>query len=488
MRYRYRTKPYRHQREALRFLIKRRGVGALLMEPRTGKTKVVIDYACLVHQAGKVNRVLVLCPTTPMDVWVNEWALHGTVDDVELLVWDRKARRRVGLPEGDGLKVVILNYGALSHPQTRKHVKQLLKRWGPDLVALDESHCIKNPSAKVSRACHSIGRWVDRRIIMTGTPVTKRRRVVDVYSQWLFLNPRRFDFVPRQDGEPGRPTWDDFKAYFCRWRPHKRIKIWVRNRPTVERELVPAVHADAYVARRRDCFDLPEELPPRVVRVQLEETLPHYREVAEHMISEIEKGRYVEAGIPLTQRLRLLQLTGGVAVTSPSPDAPEVDHVRVGREKMRMLKTYLADEVFAADEKLVICAKFVDDLDAVQEVCHSLGARTYELAGRTPRRERQHGVDRFNDSVGPCAFVMQPDAGGLGIDLSSTSLMAWYSLTDSWVNFTQARDRVALSNRAVQQVFFVAVDTYDEVQLESFEADEDVSRMLLTRPRRLIGG
>src|SRR3546814_10797975 len=47
--YRFKTRPYAHQKEALRQLISNGYGGALLMEPRTGKTKTTIDYMSMLH-------------------------------------------------------------------------------------------------------------------------------------------------------------------------------------------------------------------------------------------------------------------------------------------------------------------------------------------------------------------------------------------------------------------------------------------------------
>ncbi len=61
VKYKWKTKPYRHQvaavKSALQGLMKD-GSYALLMAPRTGKTKTSIDLAAIMHQRGEVNRVL----------------------------------------------------------------------------------------------------------------------------------------------------------------------------------------------------------------------------------------------------------------------------------------------------------------------------------------------------------------------------------------------------------------------------------------------
>ncbi|MBF1140521.1 MAG: DEAD/DEAH box helicase family protein, partial [Thermobifida sp.] len=85
---------FAHQKRGLAKLIKCRGVGALLMEPGTGKTAVTLDYCSLLALASprREARVLVIGPLAAVDQWalqapkwvspqVNVWAeaLGGSV-------------------------------------------------------------------------------------------------------------------------------------------------------------------------------------------------------------------------------------------------------------------------------------------------------------------------------------------------------------------------------------------------------------------------
>ena len=63
-RYTPKTKPYAHQVAAIKKLLKNGWGGALLMEPRTGKTKTAIDYSAILHLHEGVNRILVVCPVS----------------------------------------------------------------------------------------------------------------------------------------------------------------------------------------------------------------------------------------------------------------------------------------------------------------------------------------------------------------------------------------------------------------------------------------
>lgn len=98
MKYRFKRRPYRHQVAALKKLLSTGWGGALLMDPRTGKTQVAIDFASVLHQKGEVNRVLILAPLGVMGVWEDEIEAvcpfpHRT------LVWDKDARKERELPQ-----------------------------------------------------------------------------------------------------------------------------------------------------------------------------------------------------------------------------------------------------------------------------------------------------------------------------------------------------------------------------------------------------
>lgn len=74
----------------------------------------------------------------------------------------------------------------------------------------------------------------------------------------------------------------------------------------------------------------------------------------------------------------------------------------------------------------------------------------------------------------------------MGIDLRTASTMVWYSLTQSYVDYTQSRDRIALSGKANRYVFLLAEGTYDELQYDGLQNDRDVVKMIHESPERLL--
>lgn len=501
MKYRWKTRPYRHQIKGVKFAIRqfRRGHGAaLLWEPRTGKTKATIDTLCILNKMYGVRKAVVIAPNRVLDIWVEQFHQHSTVS-VGITVWDVQGRKLPLLPRVDpyDMKVVVVNYEAFSSPGRRtpsgrrsrtsgrfKH-RQALMRWiGADdaVCVVDEGHKIKAPQGKASTMIVSMRELFAYRMLLTGTPITKAKRAHDIYMQWQWVNPTRF--------EDWGDTVESFKNHTGRWISANGYPQWVGPRNKGMEDLRHGIHMDGMVVRRDECLDLPARTPDRVIRVQLRGSARHYDEMAEQMVTELKSGAIAEASIPLVVTLRLQQITSGFVgiqekqmvrgrkrlVTVPHP---------IGYEKLTELEQILTEEVLERDEKVVVAARFVYDLDQIEYLCSRFRVPSWSIRGKMSREDTTRSIREFREHDDAGVMVIQPAAAGLGIDLSTASHMVWYSLTPSWVDFTQACDRIALSPRATTFTFLLA-GPVDELLYAGLQQDSDVSKAILARPERLL--
>lgn len=499
LKYRYKKRPYKHQVLALKKLLSTGWGGALLMEPRTGKTKVAIDYLSILHLAHGVNRVLMVGPVVAIEVW-REQLEENCPYPYRLTIWDNKGRKQSKLPAygKDILDIVLMNYDAFSTPGAyrvdrktgekirdvegnllrsksrggRYEMKKQIARWQPQLIILDESHRIKSPSAKKSTALHSLGPIANYRLILTGTVVTKSKRLYDVYSQWKFLNPNRF----------GQMTFAEFKARYGRWVMQDRYTKWLGSRN--ENELHTKMHRDAFSITREECYDLPK-MTRQIIPVQLEESAKLYDQMAEDMVARIHTGEITEASIRLVQRLRLQQITSGISKTTPTPQYPQGRLVTIGNEKMRMIESRLED-LMEADEKVVIGALFKSDIARLIAVANKMKVPVFTIHGGVKRDERAAAPKAFRNVSGGAIFVGQPAAAGEAIDLSCASILQWYSLPSSWVNFQQFSDRIALSDKPTFHEFYLAAGTVDMLMYETLMEDGDIGKKMIQSPERLL--
>ena len=492
--YKFKTRPYAHQRKALLRLLRQGYGGALLMEPRTGKTKTTIDWFSVLNQQGKVDRVFIICPNRIMGTWVNEIHTHCP-RLVNITVWDAEARKSPPPPVNGTfqLHVVLVNYEAFATPgkktksgrrskasgrfKVRSHILKWIGDGSSAAIVVDESHKIKAPSGKAANMIVGLGPKFAYRVILTGTPVTKAKRVYDVYMQWKFLNPERFADLP---------TVGEFKAHYGKWQDVPMSKepgarmfpkfVGPRNL----KELTARMGEDAIIVKREDCFDL----PPRedIVRyVDLKGSKSAYEQMARDMVALLEDGDVSEASIRLVQQLRLTQITSGFVTTD------EGKIKRVGFEKADELQAILEDQ-FEKDQKVVVAARWKPDLDLIESMAREQGFKVWSIRGGVKRSDSDAAILSFRDTTEPAVMVIQPAAASMGIDLSTASTMVWYSHTNSWVDFTQACDRIALSRSSTTFIHLLARQSVDEVLMDVLANDGDVAKAIMKRPRELLTG
>ena len=461
--------------------------GALLMEPRTGKTKTAIDYLSILAQAGKIDRVVIIAPNRVMDVWLQEFHAHCPVMH-HITIWDKKARKFVLPPVNPvyKLSILIVNYEAFGVPgkklasgrrskaSGRFATRSAIKKWlenGRAACVLDESHKIKSPSGKVAMLVVSMSAFFQYRLILTGTPVTKAKRIFDIYMQWQFLNPERFSHVP---------TASDFKNHYGQFTNRNGFEQFLR--PRNQDELKELMYEDAFSITRAECYDL----PPKTIDIRKvplsAATLNVYDDLSKEMVAQFNQegaDHLTEAGIALTLALRLSQVTGGYAKTV------EGEEVRFGREKLGVLEQII-DEHIDNDEKLVVVARFRADLDEVSKMCADKLIPTFAVRGGLSRREVTQNIQDFKELEGVGVCILNPQAGGVGIDLSTAAHMVWYSLTPSWVDYTQCCDRIALSKEATTYTYLIAENTIDELMYDTLQNDGDIAQAILDNPRKVL--
>jgi SNF2 family DNA or RNA helicase len=505
VRYPFKTKPYAHQLEGMKFAFRQfaEGLGVgLLFEPRTGKTKTTIDIMSALHMKRPAFRkVLIIAPNRVLGTWAAEFHTHCPLV-FEMIVWDAKERQK-GVPRQPqgytDLQILVTNFDAFGTPGRklpsgrrsrttgRFKNRDLIRKWlGDDeaMIVVDESHKLKNPSGKASNMIVGMRSDFRYHMILTGTPITKARRAADIYMQWRLINPKRF--------MDWGATYEDFRLHTGKWIESNGFPQWVRERPQGMRDLRAGIHRDALVVKRDECFDLPPVLPDRIIPVKLTTSGKHYDEMARLMVTELETGETAEAGMALIMALRLAQITSGhVGIMEPHPTNPNKQVSRpvgVGTEKLNALKDILVEDAIDKDEPIVIVAKWKYDLDAIQRLCTTLDIPWWSIRGGMTRDATDDALRSFKRAAtsGVCAMIVQPQAGGVGVDMRSAHQMVWYSLTASWVDYTQMRDRIALAERATQHTFLLSPGTIDELMYQTLLTDGDVAKAVLKRPQSLL--
>ena len=163
----------------------------LLFEMGCGKTLTAIMIAGTAYQMGKVEKVLVVAPTSVCSVWPKDFAEFADFKaNIKVLLGDKNRRLKL-LNDLDNfpfkaLKVAVINYEST----WREGIFDALYEWNADMIICDESQRIKSHDAEQSKAMHKLGDQAKYKLILSGTPV--QNNAIDLYSQYRFLDPTIF--------------------------------------------------------------------------------------------------------------------------------------------------------------------------------------------------------------------------------------------------------------------------------------------------------
>ena len=181
MTYEYKTDPYGHQRTVLQESWSKINWG-LFLEMGTGKSKVTIDNAGALFEAGNIDTLVVIAPKGVYRNWSKTEIPAHLPDRIErsIVAWtpspkvkEKQELTSFAMPhEGDDLRILVMNVEALSTVKGQKYLAKVLEMSEAFLV-LDESTAIKNPKAKRTKAVLKMSPLAKYRRILTGFPVTQ---------------------------------------------------------------------------------------------------------------------------------------------------------------------------------------------------------------------------------------------------------------------------------------------------------------------------
>ena len=142
--------------------VKRLPYSAIFHEQGTGKTKIAIDLLLYWLDHDEIDTVFIVTKKALISNWLQELEAHSFLTPAVL----GSNRSENALRLNTSILVYVLNYEIL--PSNLETLSLFFKTCRVAAI-LDESHKIKNPEAKLSKAFHSISELLERKVIMSGT-------------------------------------------------------------------------------------------------------------------------------------------------------------------------------------------------------------------------------------------------------------------------------------------------------------------------------
>jgi len=403
-------KPFDHQKTTSSFMTMNRK-SFCFNEQGTGKTASAIWAADYLLNAGKIKRVLVICPLSIMDsAWredLETFAPHRTVD----IAYGPPKKRKAIMQQGASF--VIINYDGVSI------VSEEIASGGFDLIIVDEATHYKNVATnrwKTLRRLIKPDTWL---WMMTGTPAAQSP--LDAYGLAKMVNP---DSVPRFFGS--------FRDMVMTKQTQFRWIMKDSSPDTVHSVLQPAIRFT-----KEECLDLP---PMVYVKRKVELTrqqVKYYNLIKKRMIMKI-GGDEVSAVNAATMMNKLLQISCG-AVYTDEGDALEFDI----SHRYKVLREVI-DE---SSQKVLVFVPFKHAIDVLTDKLRADGITAEVIRGDVPVAKRTDIFKRFQTKHDPRVLIIQPQSAAHGVTLTAANTVVWWGPTPSLETYAQANARVHRSGQ-----------------------------------------
>lgn len=213
-----------YQNEMVRFLEKTDGNALVGDEMGLGKTMQSLAY-CAAHG----RRAIVVCPKVVRRTWLEEAEkfFPGKFRSLELRSKDLKR----GMPDLTGHDLVSVNYESL------EKFGPALAAAGFDTIIVDESHRMKNPKAKTTKAIQGIAAKVKHRILLSGTAVKNKKE--ELFTQIDLVRPGLFDSAAELKSATIGGTWNKMRDVYLARQKAAVLKDLPAKTTTISKLEVP---------------------------------------------------------------------------------------------------------------------------------------------------------------------------------------------------------------------------------------------------------
>lgn len=420
--------PFKHQEVGVKFLVKKPQC-ILADDMGLGKTYQSIVAAL---ETG-VEKVLIVCPANAKINWKRE--IMNFVDEDEISIiksgyWNPK-------------RFTIINYDILNKFHTiidkRKNyedheIRRFLVNEGYNLIILDEAHYIKNPKAARSKIALEVAESIERRWLLSGTPVANRP--MDYFNLLQLCN------------SPVTANWQFYAFRYCaakRFRKKTKLGkeriIWVTDGASNLEELHKRTKNLILRRKKEDHLDL----PPKIVSpyyIELDDIDKYNRVFDEYLEWAKSEGKNLGAGRHMVELVVLRKY--------------------LAEEKVRHT-IELAEQAIENGQKVIIFTNFTHSFDALMS---HFGKLAVGHNGRMNEKQKQNSIDQFQENPNVMVFVGNLISAGSAITLTAAQIVIMNDLDFVPANHAQAEDRAyRIGQQNTVNIYYPIADNTLDVQI-----------------------
>jgi SNF2 family DNA or RNA helicase len=364
---------YPYQQKCLKWMLKRERSkeapgGFLCLEMGLGKT--ILTMATMVH--NPVGKTLIIMPANLVTQWKSEFEKFT---DCEPFVIDATSSNK-GLITSDVLEAHSVFLAPISvFGAMRNADENSILTYEFDRIVVDEAHLLRNHKTKSYRLIRQLGSRI--KWCLTGTPVVKDDRNFTTLLEFLGIFKVNLKYAARE--------------YMYRLVKEDMLL-------DLPKLIIEDLRADFQTQLEKDIY--------ADIITDGQTTVKAYKAYSDA------EGR-MEI---LKTLLRLRQCTANISMV-PKDDA-DGEFYEGPSTKLQMLEQDIAS---SPNQKTLVFAHFHKEMDAIKKMLLSHGHRVMTLSGKKSAEERTTAIDTFTNDPTVNFFIIQVDAGGVGLNLQAAS-------------------------------------------------------------------
>jgi len=469
MNYKFKTKPYKHQLDALQDSWDKENF-AYFMEMGTGKSKVLLDNAAMLYDKGKINGLLIIAPKGVYKNWYDSEIPTHLPDHIfkKMVLWktsDKSKKQQQLLntlfETGTNLHILLMNVEAFSKGDGAAFAYKFLSCHNA-MIAIDESTTIKTPTSNRTKNILELREHAKYRRILTGSPVTKSP--LDLFTQCAFLDPWLLNHT----------SYWTFKARYAVTRKiqvqGRQVEIVVGYRNLGE--LSEKIQPFSKRVLKDDCLDLPKKTFMKHVVEMTKEQKKVYKQMKEEAIAYLD-GKVLSSATVMTQLMRLHQITCGHF----TPDDGEIKNLPCNR------MTELMDILENVHGKAVIWSHYTHDVRRIiEEIKRVYGEDSVvDYFGQTTSEERSKNIKKFQSDDKCRFFVGTTHTGGYGITLTAASTMIYFSNGYDLEKRQQSEARIDRigQEKPMTYIDIISEDTVDDRIVKALRSKINIANQIM---------
>lgn len=413
--------------------------GVLADDMGLGKTLQIIAF--LLSQ--KKSKSIVVVPTSVIYNWMDEFEKFAPSIRIGLVHGSKSKRDKVlrDFKRGLGIKIEESNLKEKSYEKydvllttygTLKNDEKSYENLSFDYCIIDEAQNIKNPVAQATLSVKNIKSRCN--IALTGTPIEN-----NLMELWSI-----FDFVM-----PG--------YLFTKERFRERFILDESNLSELKSLITPFI-------LRRLKEDVLSELPEKLEKKYLVEMKGKQKQLYSFYIKAIKNQLNENKSSEKSGRdkINLFAYLTKLREICLDPSLVVPDYTG-GSSKLTVVKEIVKD-ASESGKKILLFSQFTSVLQKIEEDFKKEDISYLYLDGGTSAKDRVERVKKFNEDSNIKVFLISLKAGGVGLNLTSASVVIHF---DPWWNPAvedQATDRAHRfgQENKVEVIKLVAKDTIEE--------------------------